>query len=268
MSWERRGTGRYYTKSVRLGGKVRRVYLGAGPLAEYVACQDAAAAAVRAAERAALAEERAAAAAARAAAGGLGQAARELMHAALAAAGFRRVNRAWRRCAMARPTGKQTDQQPGRAARARAALEANGPDAAPTTDELREFLSGGPRVAPDPTDLVGRAEAGWVALVAGADDGRRRDLARRLAEFKAGLGAAASPLEQVLVAQIGTVWLESYYFSIRTTGAGGEGVPPAHLRFLVGAADAAHRRLAFLVRQLATVRGLLGTTARARTDVV
>jgi|SRR5580704_4089178 hypothetical protein len=47
MAWEVRGDRRYYYRSVREGGKVRRVYVGRGPVAEAAAEFDALARSVR-----------------------------------------------------------------------------------------------------------------------------------------------------------------------------------------------------------------------------
>lgn len=60
MAWEHRnGAGPYYTRSVRVNGRVMRQYFGRGPLAEAVAYEDAEARAARLAERVRWTEERA-----------------------------------------------------------------------------------------------------------------------------------------------------------------------------------------------------------------
>jgi len=42
MAWEtRKGVGRYYTRSKRVNGKVKRQYIGTGPAAEVIAALDA-----------------------------------------------------------------------------------------------------------------------------------------------------------------------------------------------------------------------------------
>jgi len=54
MGWEsRNGVGRYYTRSKRVRGKVKRVYVGTGPAAEAIAALDADTRRIRQEQRAA-----------------------------------------------------------------------------------------------------------------------------------------------------------------------------------------------------------------------
>ena len=54
MGWQLRGNERYYTRSRRVGGKVTRIYVGKGPVAELAAALDA----TRKAERKTCADSR------------------------------------------------------------------------------------------------------------------------------------------------------------------------------------------------------------------
>ena len=94
MAWEARGGSRYFYKVSRDGGRVRRLYLGTGPVAE-LAAQDAE---LRRAERQARARSQARLEAAEAASRELVELADLLARAALVAAGYHRHDRgAWRR---------------------------------------------------------------------------------------------------------------------------------------------------------------------------
>ena len=94
MAWEARGGGRYYYKVSRDGGRVRRLYLGNGPVAE-LAAQDAE---LRRAERQARARSQARLEAAEAASQELAELTDLLAQVALVAAGYHRHDRGtWRR---------------------------------------------------------------------------------------------------------------------------------------------------------------------------
>jgi hypothetical protein len=94
MAWEARGSCRYYYKVSREGGRVRRLYMGRGPVA-VVAARDAE---LRRAERQARARSQARLEAAEAASRELADLADLLAKAALVVAGYHRHDRgAWRR---------------------------------------------------------------------------------------------------------------------------------------------------------------------------
>ena len=94
MAWETRGGGRYYYKVSRDDGRVRRLYLGTGPVAE-LAVRDAE---LRRAERQARARSQARLEAAEAASQELAELADLLVRAALVAAGYHRHDRGnWRK---------------------------------------------------------------------------------------------------------------------------------------------------------------------------
>jgi hypothetical protein len=94
MAWEARGGSRYYYRVVRDGGRVRRLYLGNGPVAE-LAARDVE---LRRAERQARARSQTRLEAAEAASRELAELADLLARAALVTAGFHRHDRgAWRR---------------------------------------------------------------------------------------------------------------------------------------------------------------------------
>jgi hypothetical protein len=95
MGWER---GRYYTRSKKVGGRVMREYVGAGPLAELAAQLDELAREQRRLDALALRQEKDELAALDAELKAFCEAADELARAALLAAGFRRHNRGeWRK---------------------------------------------------------------------------------------------------------------------------------------------------------------------------
>src|SRR4051812_23968619 len=96
MAWEPRPGGRYYYRSVRVGGQVRKVYVGRGAVAEVAAEQDADAKAWRVARAAAARAEQARLGPPEEAMAVLERACDLALEAAMTAAGYRKVNYAWR----------------------------------------------------------------------------------------------------------------------------------------------------------------------------
>lgn len=259
MSWESRGgRGRYYTRSRRVGGKVVREYVGRGPLAEAAAATDEAARLAAAAARAEYREDREGVEAARSCSAAADEAARAELHATMAARGYHCHDRStWRRGGM-----KSSKKATGGAHLARAALEADDGAAVPTEAELRAFLTGvGPPPPPpaaDPGGLAELATAAWAGLIGGEEAPFRDVVLAQLAAFKADLRAGDSPLERLLVDQLTVTFLEATYFSARAAQTAAAELTAAHREFLLKGADRAHRRVGFLVKQLATVRRLIG----------
>jgi hypothetical protein len=99
MAWEtRRGRGRFYTRSLRRGAKVVRIYVGTGPDAEAAAAEDAARRLARKAEFEARREEQARQKAMEAPLGELSLLTDLVLFAALILAGYHRSRRGpWRR---------------------------------------------------------------------------------------------------------------------------------------------------------------------------
>ena len=99
MGWEKRkGRGRYYTRSRRVGGRVVREYLGCGPAAALAAQLDAAKRTDRAAQAAVWGEERERLEAADEELDALCRMADSLMRAELTAAGYHQHARGeWRK---------------------------------------------------------------------------------------------------------------------------------------------------------------------------
>ena len=98
MAWDQRPCGRrYYTRSVREGGRVRKEYVGGGPVAELVAQMDALERQEREQERRERREERARHAALEAPLTQLCEATDLLAQVALVAADYHRHKGQWRK---------------------------------------------------------------------------------------------------------------------------------------------------------------------------
>lgn len=98
MAWEGRARGgRYYTRSHRVGGRVVREYIGAGPCGELAAALDQLDQAEREADRQAWQAERAAVLAAAADVTGFGRLVDDALALALTDAGLHNHRGEWRR---------------------------------------------------------------------------------------------------------------------------------------------------------------------------
>ena len=130
----------------------------------------------------------------------------------------------------------------------------------PTTEDLLAFLRGGSApAAPPGVSLARQAEEVWSALIAGPDPAARVALGARLREFRAALGPAGSPLEQVLCDQAGVAWLEHTFLSTRAGESMADDSTDSHRDFLARGSDRAARKLTHLVKQLLDIRRLLGS---------
>lgn len=98
MAWEKRKRGgRYFTRSVRINGRVVRFYFGAGPVAEAVAALDAQKRTERATRLKAVAEEQACVEQIEAELEALDDLCRDLVHASMEEAGYHEHRGQWRR---------------------------------------------------------------------------------------------------------------------------------------------------------------------------
>lgn len=106
MSWEtRRGRGRYYTRTRRIGGKNVREYVGTGPVAESAAAEDACRRAERDSARAARKAVNAQSEELSSMYATLDASTNLLVNATLLSAGYHQHDRGhWRRRKHARPT--------------------------------------------------------------------------------------------------------------------------------------------------------------------
>jgi len=272
MSWEQRGgSGWYYTRSRRQGGKLIREYIGAGPSADVASKIDRAAQAKRAAIRAAFFDECRTVRTASEQTREASAAARSNLLSGMAALGFQLHSRGeWRRTRVVKKAATPGKKQAQSGESIQEAMIKGSSEEAPTVDELRRFLHGGNvvEVSPDPGNLSWQAEVAWIGLITGANDDFRTALVKSLEEFKASLRGDGSALERVLVDQCGIAWLEGNYFSARAAETANGDLSSQHRRFLLESADRAHRRLALLIKQIGTVRELLRRAGSARATPV
>ena len=112
MGWERRGKELYYYVSERRDGRVRKVYVGKGPIAALAATNVAKRRELRIAEKAQVTDAATSVAAADQATELLSQECESLLAAMMVLAGFHRENcRAWRKRRECKSTSTRTASQ-------------------------------------------------------------------------------------------------------------------------------------------------------------
>jgi hypothetical protein len=291
MAWDRHGN---YSRSIRDGTKVRRVYLGRGPAAQLAALLDDQRRADRLARDEAWRAEEARWATAEARLGELCELSESLARAALLAAGYHQHDRgAWRRRRMHGDDAMNgMDLDTGN-------IEVDGvatiPDEAPThgggpppiqgqglgdrpltEGELRELLGRagqGDRTvlpalrrlldaAPDLWrhcgDVARTAEAAWIDLIAGRDLLVRESLTRKVAALKAELARPDAPLlERLLAERVTACWVQAAQADAAFAGLKGTGVTAAQLDLLQRRQERTQRSYLASIRTLATVRRLI-----------
>jgi hypothetical protein len=262
MGWQKRGGGLFFYRSVRVGGRVRTYYLGAGPVAELAAAMEQ----LRQIE---LQEERqrwqATLARRRAADEALAElcaATRAVAHAALMAAGYHRPYRgAWRKRRAAKLGGPDMNQGNEGQSGGSADIQGLGQlvERAQRGDMavlpgLRRLLDERPEIWQRLGDLSKLAEESLIGMAAGESLLLRECIRRKLADLKSEL-APASPLEQIVVERIACCWVATNHADSVAPQAAGPKADQARRR-----QDSANRRFLESVKLLAMVRRLLGAS--------
>ena len=261
MGWDRKQNGRYYSRSIRVKGIVRRQYFGKGLAGQLAAAMDEQRREQRKQRREA--EQR------------FEQATKDADHAfdAFSRDVDRLVAAVRCVCRFAVPRGQFRGG-------ATMGSEIVGEATPSTTDRLRALLkrakAGDTMVLPDLqheldsrpelwqaiADLGRQAEAILVEQAAGDDLVLRMSLQRKLADLRIHLGyESAEPLEALLIDRVVASWLRAVHADVMQARA----VEPALSlgKFLSDRCARAERAHLHAIRQLVAVRKLLGLTAPA-----
>ena len=291
MAYDRRG---YYYRSHRDGDRVRRVYLGNGPIAHLSSL---------------MVEQRRVEAVVRSRAWQAGEAARvpaevgqheldgladRMMRATLLAAGYHRHDRGpWRRRRMngdgatngvspgpeepsVGGTHPASPAGPGRAAGSSPINPGDRPLAAGELADLlgraergdrtvlpalREVLDAVPALWRQAGDVARTAEAAWIGLIAGQDLMVRESLTRKVADLKAELAVpGAPPLERLLVGRVACCWMQAAHADAALAALKGGGASIAQLEMLQRRQGRAQRSYLAAMKALAMVRRLAAVT--------
>jgi hypothetical protein len=121
---------------------------------------------------------------------------------------------------------------------------------------LRQLLDAHPRIWQTYGDLGAQAEMAWVAMISGKNLHLRECLLRKIAGMKNELaGAAASPLEKLVIGRVVVCWLQLQHADCLEAQAGGESINVA--TFKMKRQEAAHRRYLGAIGALIAYRKLL-----------
>jgi hypothetical protein len=121
---------------------------------------------------------------------------------------------------------------------------------------LREYLKQHPEIWQEAGNLARMAETAQINLVCGKDVLARESVALRLKALKQELaGAAASPLEKILIEWVAICWLQAYAADILLAQASqADQDPPAFLR---ERAERAEKSFLNATKELCVIRKLL-----------
>ena len=289
MAFDGRG---YYSRSVRDGDRVHRVYFGKGPAAQLAARLDEQRRSERLARSQAWRAEEAGRAAAEARLRELDELSDLMTRATLLAAGYHRHDRgAWRRRRMfdeSATNGVVTAPE-----EIRGEVAATVPDGGATPGDRPPADAAGDRDRPltegELRELLGRAEQGdqtilpalrrlldlaphlwqycgdvardagavWVDLIAGRNLMVRESLTRKAAALKAELaGASAPPLERLLAERVVACWMQVAQADVALAELKGKGATTAQLDLLSRRQERTQRSYLAALKTLATVQRL------------
>jgi len=121
--------------------------------------------------------------------------------------------------------------------------------------QIPKLLDENPQIWEMLGDLTRITEDSWIDRIANRNRIFAETIRRRLALQKASLaGSEPTPLEQMLVANIGLCWLAAHHGEM--TAASTTGASLQQATFMFRRAESAQRRLLRAVKTLATIRSL------------
>lgn len=268
MAWEKRERGGfYYTRSKKVGGRVIREYVGAGPLAELTARMDTLERQRCEEEAAAWKAEKKRLEALEAPVAKLCEISEALARVALAATGYHRHRGEWRlrrvpkKKESAAGTPAKTDLAPKDTLSMTYEDKCKVLNRATRGDEaalpaFRELLDLVPELVNSFGNLARRAERELIDVMAGNDLAMKESVPRKLAAMREELaGSSPSSLERLLVERVVACWLSLQEAELRyTCNVGSLTLSQAdfHQRRL----DRLHRRYLSAIRTLAQIRKL------------